>query len=179
VAGASRAVTRLRVKMFNVHTTGGVEMMMAAFRATENEASRLGIARPKVLGVTVLTSIDQETMNQELRIPGSVEDQVVHLAKLADEAGLDGVIASPNEIEAIRNSVSREMLVVTPGVRPDWAAAQDQRRTMTPHEAILRGASYLVIGRPITAPPPEIGSPMDAAKRIVEEIAAAQERKEG
>ena len=179
VAGASRAATRLAVKMFNVHTMGGTDMMRAALEAAESEASVRGSTRPLILGVTVLTSIDQETLTRELRIPGDIEAQVVHLARLADEAGLDGVIASPNEIEAIRKSVPREMLVVTPGVRPDWAGAQDQKRIMTPYEAILRGASYLVVGRPITAPPPEIGSPVDAAKRIEQEIAAALEHKEG
>lgn len=121
----------------------------------------------------MLTSINQAIMNQQLRVLGDIEAQVVHLAKLADEARLDGVIASPHEIEAIRKNIFRPMLIVTPGVRPSWAAAQDQRRIMTPGEAILRGASYLVIGRPITKPPAEIGTPVDAAKQVAEEIATA------
>jgi len=178
VAGASRAATRLAVRMFNVHAMGGIDMMRAALKAADSEASAHGGRRPLVLGVTILTSIDQESMNRQLRIPGDIETQVVHLAKLAGEAGLDGVIASPVEIEAIRRCVPRERLIVTPGVRPRWAAAQDQKRIMTPREAILRGASYLVLGRPITAPPPDIGSPVDAAKRVLEEIAAALESKE-
>jgi len=175
VAGASRGVTRLQVKMFNVHTMGGTEMMKLALKASEEEASKRGMERPLVLGVTILTSIDQLAMNQELRIPEDIETQVVHLAKLADEAGLDGVIASPCEVEAVHKSVSRRMLLVTPGVRPNWAAAQDQKRIMTPGEAILKGASYLVIGRPITKPPVEIGTSVDAANRIAEEIAMALE----
>lgn len=177
VAGASRSVTRLGVTMFNVHTMGGLEMMGAAIRASEEEASMLHTTRPLVLGVTMLTSVDQPIMNQQLRIPGDIQTQVVHLAKLADQAGLDGVIASPHEIEAISKNISRSMLIVTPGVRPNWAVAQDQKRIMTPGEAILKGASYLVIGRPITKPPAEIGAPVDAAKRIVKEISMALEAK--
>lgn len=173
VAGASRGVTRLAVRMFNVHTMGGLEMMKAAVKASEEEASMLRIERPLILGVTMLTSIDQAIINQQLRIPGDIETQVVHLAKLAEQAGLDGVIASPHEIEAIRKNMSRPMLIVTPGVRPSWAIAQDQKRIMTPSEAILKGASYLVIGRPITKPPTEIGTPVDATKRIAEEISMA------
>lgn len=176
VAAASRGITRLGVKMFNVHAMGGIEMMKLALQAAKEEAAQLGTSRPLVLGVTMLTSIDQKTMNQELRIPGDVETQVVHLARLADEAGLDGVIASPQEIEAIRKIVSRRMLIITPGVRPSWAAAQDQKRIMTPSEAIHKGASYLVIGRPITKPPAEVGTPVDAVTRIAEEIATALEK---
>ena len=172
VAGASRGVTKLRVRMFNVHTMGGYEMMKTAVKASE-EASVSQTERPLVLGVTMLTSIDQAIMNQQLRILGDVETQVVHLAKLAEQAGLDGVIASPHEIEAIHKNMSRPMLIVTPGVRPNWATAQDQKRIMTPSEAISKGASYLVIGRPITKPPAEIGTPVDAAKCVAEEITTA------
>jgi len=170
IAGASRAATRLAVNMFNVHAMGGLEMMMAAVNACQEESTKLQIERPKVLGVTILTSIDKATMNKQLGILGDIETQVVHLAKLAENAGLDGVIASPQEIEAIRNNLSRPMLIITPGVRPHWAASQDQKRVMSPSEAISKGASYLVIGRPITQPPTEIGTPADAAKRIAEEI---------
>lgn len=179
VAGASRAVTRLGVKMFNVHAMGGLEMMKLAVQAAKEEADRLDTERPLVLAVTILTSIDQRAMNEELRIAEDVETQVAHLSKLADKAGLDGVIASPHEIEAILRSVSREMLIVTPGIRPSWAAAQDQKRIMTPAEAIFKGASYLVIGRPITMPPSEIGTPVEAARLVEEEVAAALEKKGG
>ena len=164
--------------MFNVHTMGGMEMMKFAAIAAEEESSKLEIERPAILGVTILTSVDQDILNQQLGITGDMEAQVVHLAELAEEAGLDGVIASPHEIEAIRKHVSKQMLVVTPGVRPTWAAAQDQKRIMTPGEAILRGASYLVIGRPITKPPAEIGTPVDAAKQVAEEIATALAKQE-
>jgi orotidine-5'-phosphate decarboxylase len=177
VGGASRAVTRLRVNMFNVHAMGGSEMMKAAVKAAQEEATRLGIIRPLVLGVTVLTSINKDMMNVQMGIPGEIESQVVRLARLAEEAGLDGVIASPQEAEAITNKVSGHIIVVTPGVRPVWATSGDQKRVMTPSEAIIKGSTYLVIGRPITQPPDEIGTPVDAAKRIAEEIATALERR--
>lgn len=173
VAGASKAVTRLGVCMFNIHTLGGLEMMKRAFNASREEASRIGREHPLVLGVTVLTSIDQAKMNLEMGVPGSIEHQVVHLAEMAQQAGLDGVVASPQEIEAIRKNVSNNMIIVTPGVRPVWSAIQDQKRIMTPSEAINRGASYLVIGRPITNPPPEIGTPIDAADLVLQEINSA------
>lgn len=174
VAGASRAVTRLGVRMFNVHTMGGVEMMRASAESSREEARKLGITPPAVLGVTVLTSIDRSSLNEELRVPGGVEEHAVHLAAAAAEAGLDGVIASPHEVESIASRVSQKLLLVTPGVRPAWAAAtQDQKRVMTPGEAIRRGSSHVVIGRPITRPPAEIGSPAEAAKLVVEEISAA------
>ena len=104
-----------------------------------------------------------------------MEEEVVALAEEAAAAGLDGVIASPREIEAIRQVLPRKMVVVTPGVRPAWAHADDQKRTMTPGEAIAAGASYVVIGRPITQPPAEIGTPTDAARSIAEEIALSWE----
>ena len=176
VAGASRGATGLAVTMFNVHAMGGLEMMKAAVKACEEETAKLQIQRPMVLGVTMLTSIDQAVMNHELRIPGDIETQVVHLARLAEKAGVDGIIASPHEIEAIRKCLSRPMLIVTPGIRPSWAVAQDQKRVMGPGEAILKGASYLVIGRPITKPPDEIGTPADAARRVAKEIAMVQGR---
>jgi orotidine-5'-phosphate decarboxylase len=179
VAGASKAVTRLGIKMFNIHTMGGIEMMKLAGQATKEEADKLNMERPLILGVTILTSIDQRMMDQELRISGDIVTQVVHLANLAERAGLDGVIASPHEIEAIHKSISEKMLIVTPGVRPSWAALQDQKRVMTPTEAILKGASYLVIGRPIIKPPAKIGTPVEAAKLIEEEIASALKEKGG
>lgn len=178
VAGASKAVTRLGVAMFNVHTDGGLEMMQAAVKSAEDEASTLKTERPFILGVTVLTSINQEIMNQQLGIPGDIITHVVRRAELAEQAGLDGVIASPQEIEAIRERVSKQMLIVTPGIRPTWAAAHDQKRIMRPSDAVLKGASYLVIGRPIIKPPSEIGTPLNAAKLIAREIEVALEKQE-
>lgn len=173
VAAAARAATKLKVKMFNVHAIGGSESMQAALEASRNEAQMLGINKPAILGVSILTSIDKRIMNNQLHIEGEVVDQVIHLAKLIDAAGLDGIIASPQEIRDIRQRISGHLLIVTPGVRPTWAVPQDQKRVMTPGEAIAQGASYLVIGRPITQPPRQIGGAVDAAKRVAEEIESA------
>lgn len=169
VERTSRAVTRLGVTMFNVHALGGRKMLESAIKGAKEEASSLAISRPLVLGVTILTSIGNNTMNKDLKIPGTVESQVVHLALLSESSGLDGVIASPQEATAIRRAAPN-MLIVTPGVRPKWASVNDQKRVLTPGEAISKGASYVVIGRPITRPPSQIGSPVDAAKKIAEEM---------
>jgi len=173
VEGACRAATRSGARIINVHTMGGCEMMKAAANAVADEAVKLRVPKPLVLGVTILTSINREIMNQNLSVAGTVEDQVVHLARLAEKAGLDGVIASPQEIEVIRRSTGDSFLIVTPGVRPVWSSANDQKRIMTPGEAIAKGASLIVVGRPITKPPKEIGGPVDAARRVVEEIELA------
>jgi len=173
VAGAAKAVARLGVGMFNVHAMGGIEMMKAAAQAAAEGAASAGVPVPFILGVTMLTSLDQRAMNEELRVAGGVEDQVAHLARLATTAGLDGVVASPHEISAIRRAVPGIRAIVTPGVRPAWAASQDQKRVLTPGEAIRQGASYLVIGRPLTRPPHNIGGPVSAARAVAAEIVAA------
>lgn len=170
VAAASRAVTRMGIKMFNVHTLGGIDMMKAAVDASKDEAYKIGIPPPLILGVSLLTSIDKRIMNNELQINGSIKSQVVHLAKLADEAGLDGIIASPLELNSIKRNTRKDMLIVTPGIRPKWASADDQKRFLTPIEAIQLGATYIVIGRPITSPPSEIGTPLNAIMTINKEI---------
>lgn len=162
VAGASRAAARLGVWMFNVHCAGGFAMMKAAKDAAVQAAAELGKAQPLVIGVTVLTSIDEATLNDDLRVGGSVADQVVHLAKLAREAGLDGVVSSPHEIELIRAACGADFVIVTPGVRPAGADIGDQKRVMTPSEAIAKGSDYLVIGRPIIA----AADPKAAARSI-------------
>ncbi len=189
VAGAARAVTRLDVQMFNVHCLGGSAMMKAAQQAAEEISKTQGTSCPLILGVTILTSLDYGDLVElgiydELNIADPEElvqvkrDRIErlaikHLAWLAQENGLAGAISSPQEIRAIRNYCQPEFLVVTPGVRPKWAAVGDQKRVMTPGEAIKAGVDYLVIGRPITKPPEEISSPVEAAKLIAEEIAAA------
>lgn len=166
VAGASRAAAKLGVWMFNVHCSGGLAMMRAAKDAAVEESAKLGVQPPVVIGVTVLTSIDQLTLNDEMRVSGTVADQVVHMAKLAREAGLDGVVASPLEIELIRAACGSDFLIVTPGVRPAGADIGDQKRVMTPGEAVAKGADYLVIGRPII----KAESPRAAAQAIAVEI---------
>lgn len=174
VAGAARGATKFGVWMFNVHTLGGVAMMSAAVKSAEEEAKKLGRKRPLVIGVTILTSIDVKTLNEvgfeHVRDSDELKKLVVRLSLLAKQAGLDGVVASPQEITAIREACGKDFLIVTPGVRPLWAAKGDQKRVMTPGEAIKAGADYLVIGRPITSPPPEVGAPADAVKKIVDEM---------
>lgn len=168
VGKASAVLTGHGVFMFNVHAAGGFEMMKKAADLAREKAAALGIERPLLIAVTVLTSINQETLNAEVGIAGSVENQVVHWAELAQKAGLDGVVASPQEIKAIRQACGDDFLIVTPGVRPAWADVNDQKRIMTPGEAIGAGASYLVVGRPITG----AGDPVEAAKKIVSEMEA-------
>lgn len=189
VAGAARVVTELGVDMFSVHCLGGSAMMKTACQAAEEVSKERGIPRPLIFGVTILTSLNYDDLVEmgifeELNIAdpeelaqvkcGRLEKLVAHdLAWLAQESGLDGVIASPQEIRAIRKYCQPEFLVVTPGIRPLWAATDDQKRIMTPTEAIKAGANYLVIGRPITRPPAEIRNPVNAAKMIAREIVAA------
>ena len=160
VAGAARALSGLGVGIFNVHASGGVAMMRAAKEAT------LGTAVPaKVLAVTVLTSLGP----QELARVGQgmkVEEQVVRLAALAQEAGLDGVVCSPREIAAVRNACGSNFLIVTPGIRPKGAELGDQVRVMTPGEAVQAGADILVIGRPLTA----AKDPVAVARSLLLEI---------
>ena len=166
VAGASRAAAGFGVWMFNVHACGGFAMMKAAKDAAIEVGDKLGIAPPLVIAVTVLTSIDQPTLNNELGVPGPVADQVVHLARLAQDAGLDGVVASPHEIELIRLACGKDFLIITPGVRPAGGDIGDQKRVMAPGEAVRKGSSYLVVGRPIT----KADDPAYAARAIAEEI---------
>ncbi|MDD3652884.1 MAG: orotidine-5'-phosphate decarboxylase [Desulfotomaculaceae bacterium] len=168
VAGAARALTRHGAAIFNVHAAGGPVMMQEAANAARDEAGKAGVKPPLVIAVTVLTSIDEDMFNQKLGIPGTIEERVVAWARLAKEAGMDGVVASPKEITAIREACGKDFLIITPGVRPLGAAANDQKRTMTPGEAIRLGASYLVVGRPVTAAP----DPVAAAKAILQEIGA-------
>ncbi len=171
VAGATRVLTRLGAAILNVHAAGGGDMMRAARDAARDEAARAKIRPPLVVAVTVLTSISQEVFNNQIGLPGSIEERVVAWALLAKEAGLDGVVASPREIAAIRKYCGQDFIIITPGVRPAGAAADDQKRTMTPGEAIGLGATYLVVGRPVTA----ASDPVAAARGILEEIELASE----
>jgi len=162
VAGASRAAARMGVWMFNVHCSGGAAMMRAAKEAACEESAKMGVACPLVIGVTLLTSIDQQVLNDEMNVAGTCAEQVVRLARLAKESGLDGVVCSPHEIELVRAECGPEFVIVTPGVRPVGADIGDQKRVMTPFEAVAKGAGYLVIGRPITGAP----DPAEAARLI-------------
>ena len=165
VAKAAVAATRLGVSMLNVHASGGHDMMKLAREAVTIEAEELGIERPKLIAVTVLTSMDENGL-KKIGINDTMEKQVLKLAALAKEAGLDGVVASASEAKLIRRQLGSYFTIVTPGVRPDWADANDQKRVATPKEAILNGANYIVVGRPII----EAQDPLAAAKRILEEM---------
>ena len=162
VYAASKAAVRFGVFMFNVHASGGAGMMKKAVEAAEEESEKLGISRPKILGVTVLTSMDGEALKRS-GVNKSPEEQVLNLAKLAKDAGLDGVVASPEEIIAVRKNTGRDFLIVTPGVRPEGSEAGDQKRVATPKEAFERGADYIVIGRPVT----KAKDPIKALKTII------------
>ncbi|MEK7832882.1 MAG: orotidine-5'-phosphate decarboxylase [Acidobacteriota bacterium] len=169
VAKAGIEAARLGASIFNVHAMGGSKMMRSVAEAVNETAEREGIARPLILGVTVLTSHTQESLF-EVGIDRKLEDQVVALARLCEKSGIGGVVASPQEIVPIRKAVDNPgFVILTPGVRPAGAALNDQSRVMTPGEAITAGASFLVIGRPITA----ADDPTMAAQKILEEIEQA------
>jgi orotidine-5'-phosphate decarboxylase len=166
VAKASIEAARLGVWMFNVHAGGGSEMMRTAVQETGDACEREGITRPRMIAVTVLTSSGESTL-RETGITMDAEAQVLRLAGLTAECGLDGVVASPREINAIRTGIEREdFLIVTPGIRPVLATNDDQTRVMTPAEALRQGASYIVIGRPVTA----AGDRIEAVENIIREI---------
>ncbi|MDD2731589.1 MAG: orotidine-5'-phosphate decarboxylase [Candidatus Pacebacteria bacterium] len=165
IAGASQAVNLIRggIAMFNVHASGGIQMIK---EAVANKG------KSKVLAVTVLTSFSAEECH--FVYGASPKAKVFEFASYAKTAGADGLICSPQELEALALiNEYKGLLKVTPGVRPDWASKGDQKRVMTPYEAVQLGADYVVVGRPITNPPKEIGTPIDAAVKIAEEISAA------
>ncbi|HEX7957991.1 MAG TPA: orotidine-5'-phosphate decarboxylase [Pyrinomonadaceae bacterium] len=167
VAAASREAVRLGVALFNIHASGGGEMMRRAADATAEEAARLGVAKPNLIAVTVLTSMDEAALEETGVAAPSVEGHVRRLARLADACGLDGVVASPHEILPVREEVARPgFLVVTPGVSPTGAAYADQKRVTTPAEAVRAGADHVVVGRAILNSP----DPARAARAVVEEM---------
>lgn len=167
VAGAAAAATRLGVRMFNVHTLGGKAMMAEARASAECTAAALGIPRPLILGVTIVTSIDERVLLEEVGVGRPLNEQVVHLARMASEAGLDGVVASALEAPAIKQACGSSFVVLCPGVRPIWSVANDQARVVTPQLAMEAGADYVVVGRPIT----QAKDPVAAAQQVVAELA--------
>ena len=166
VKGAAESATKLGVYMFNVHASGGYEMMKAAADAARETSIKLGIKKPLVLGVTVLTSINQEILEKEVGVKRAVKEHVVHLAKLAKSAGLDGVVASPHEIKDIRDACGKNFIILTPGIRPVGQELNDQKRIMTPKQALEQGADFIVIGRPIR----NAENPVEAARNIIREM---------
>jgi orotidine-5'-phosphate decarboxylase len=165
VAGAVRQAAELDVQMLTLHASGGGAMLRAAVAAARESAARRGRPAPLLLGVTVLTSLDQAAL-AEIGWSAPVAEQVERLARLAVDAGLPGLVCSPLELPRLRAVLPAEIQLVTPGIRPATAATGDQKRVMTPAEALAAGASWLVIGRPITAAP----DPVAAARAIGEEI---------
>jgi len=165
VAGAIRMGVRMGVHMMTLHASGGKEMMTAAARSANEEADKMGISPPLLLAVTVLTSLKDESL-KDIGIGTDMKSQVLNLGGLASQSGIKGIVCSPKEIEAIKKAFKKDLLVVAPGIRPKWAAAQDQKRILTPAQAVQKGADYLVIGRPITQAP----SPHDAFLRILDEM---------
>jgi orotidine-5'-phosphate decarboxylase len=168
VAMAGVEALRLGVRMFNVHALGGLEMMTKLVAEVDKRTPRGAPDRPLLLAVTILTSSTNATL-QAVGIDRPVTEMVPRLAKLAKDAGMDGVVASPQEVGLIRQACGADFAIVTPGVRPATASLDDQQRVMTPGEALRAGADYLVIGRPISAAP----DPAAAAMAILDEMRAA------
>ncbi len=162
-AAAVKAAAELGVWMVNVHASGGREMLQAAREVLGNNADR-----PKLIGVTVLTSMTQSVF-AETGYQGNIADHVDHLAKLAFDSGLDGVVCSAQEASRLKQQLGTDFSLVTPGIRPAWAQANDQKRIMTPVEAMKAGSDYLVIGRPIT----QADDPLAALKMIENELSEA------
>ena len=165
VRGAARAATELGVSIFNVHASGGLAMMAAARQGVEDAAPTLA---PKVIAVTVLTSIDQAILNQEIRVAGALEDQVLHLAKATETAGLDGIVCSAADLHALKGQLREGFLFVTPGIKGTTTpAGEDQKRVLSPGRAVAAGSSLLVVGRAITG----ASDPAQAAREVLQDIA--------
>lgn len=166
VAGSVRAATALGARMMTLHATGGLDMMRAAAQEAAETAGRLGIERPLLVGVTVLTSLSREDLSAVMPAAGQVSDVVLRLAERAKAAGLDGIVASVEETLLVKERLGSEFVVVTPGIRPAGADAGDQKRVATPRKAAAAGSDYLVVGRPIIHAP----SPSEAARAILSEL---------
>ena len=167
VARAAKAAVRLNVDMFNVHASGGSQMVKEAVTAAWNCADEIAGERPIILAVTVLTSLNNTDL-AEIGFPRTTGDQVLHLARLAQNAGASGVVASAQDIEMLRTNLGDKFIIVTPGIRSiDSTTKDDQKRTLSACEAIKKGADYIVVGRPIST----ASKPLEACRRIVQEIA--------
>lgn len=170
VAHSLAVLTELGADMMNVHAVGGAKMLSEAAKAVREKAAALGKPAPQLIAVTILTSMDEEQW-QDLNYAKTIAEQVVALAKLAQRCGLDGVVASPKEAAAIRQACGEGFLIVTPGVRPAGSAVNDQSRIATPKQALLNGATHLVIGRPIT----QAADKAAAVKAISAEMESARQ----
>lgn len=168
VAGACRSAARYGVDLLTIHATCGQEALKAATEAAQAGAAQAGVKPPKLIAITLLTSISARQLAFELKIPLELPEYALEMALMAQESGLDGVVCSPQEVAQLRQSCGDDFLLVCPGVRPSWADKGDQKRSLTPAQAFIAGADYLVIGRPITA----AAEPELAWKRISEELTA-------
>ncbi len=170
VEGAAYAATQLGVSMFNVHASGGREMLRAANAGARNACQNHNLRMPVIIGVTVLTSINQHILNTDVRVPGSLEEHVLALAKLSQISGLQGIVCSAADLPKIRHDLPPDFLYVTPGIKgPNTEAGNDQKRVMTPYNAIKDGAGILVIGRAIYGAP----DPFRAGQEVLEDIVRA------
>jgi orotidine-5'-phosphate decarboxylase len=169
VSKAALVAARLGLHMFNVHTSGGLEMMKRCRDSVIEACLKENMKPPKMLGVTVLTSLSKEILKSEVGVHYSLNTHVKNLSDLAFKAGLDGVIASPKEATMIRKNFGKEFIIVTPGIRPSWTPPDDQKRTATPREAVRAGSDYLVMGRGIL----QQKDPLKAAELITLEIITA------
>lgn len=169
VEQASRAATRLGISMFNVHVAGGMKMMSQAKEGSLEEAAKKGSQPPMVLGMTILTSLSQSVFNHEVGFPGTIRHKVLQWAEMAQKAGLDGVVASAHEAEAIKRECGPGFKIITPGIRPAGSVLDDQSRVMDPATALQAGSDYLVVGRPITRD----ADPRRAAIHIKEQMASS------
>ncbi|SNR70226.1 orotidine-5'-phosphate decarboxylase [Desulfurobacterium atlanticum] len=165
VCGAAKVAIENEVFMYNVHTLGGFDFLKKVADFNREYAEQMGVRRPLLIGVTILTSMDDEDL-KTIGIESGVKTVVLKLAENAKKAGLDGVVCSPEEIEMIKKEFGEGFITVTPGIRPDWAAKNDQKRVMTPKEAKKAGADFIVVGRPIT----RAANVAEAAERVLKEI---------
>ncbi|HEY9863204.1 MAG TPA: orotidine-5'-phosphate decarboxylase [Candidatus Obscuribacterales bacterium] len=166
VAGACRSASRYGVDLITLHATAGKTALKAAQIAAEAGAQEAGYPVPKLIAITLLTSLNSRDLAFDLKVPLELPEYALQMALLAQESGLPGAVCSPQEVAQLRQTCGDEFLLVCPGVRPVWADKGDQQRTFTPADALKAGANYLVIGRPITA----ADDPITALERIIEEI---------
>ncbi len=165
VKSAAKVAIEEGVWLYNLHALGGRRLMEEVSRFNREYAEKLGVNRPLVIAVTVLTSMEEEDL-KELGIERKLEEEVLNLARLSKEAGLDGVVCSPREVKEVKESLGSDFLTITPGVRPSWAKKNDQKRVLTPKEAKELKTDYIVVGRPITRAP----NPKEAALKILKEL---------
>jgi len=165
VKSAAKVAVESGVWMYNIHALGGFEFMKSVAEFNREYAQKIGLERPLLIAVTILTSMGNEDLKQ-IGINIDVETEVLKLAELAKRAGLDGIVCSAREVKKIKETLGEDFLTVTPGIRPAWASKDDQKRIVTPADAVKLGTDYMVIGRPIT----RADNPEKAAKRILEEV---------